>query len=113
VAFDADLAAIESAPCSTRTGIGCTNPPPGAAFYPIFSTARGDGENLDGCIWQFGGPSIPGTTNNFGGNSTTEFGATPFALDYPRASGPVKRWEDFRNILPNNPCPVAEDGQGG
>ncbi len=110
VAFEADLAAIESS-CSTVTGIGCTNPPQGTHFYPIYTTAQADRDNLQGCIWQFGGPAIPGTTNTFGGNSVTEFGSAPFALDYPRATGPVKRFEDFRTILPNNPCP-SENNQG-
>ncbi len=110
VAFEAALLAIESS-CSTVTGVGCINPPQGAHFYPIYTTAQAAGDNLSGCIWQFGGPAIPGTTNNFGGNSVTEFGAAPFALDYPRSTGPVKRFEDFRRILPNNPCP-SENDQG-
>src|SRR5205085_8288163 len=38
VAFEADLPVIE-ATCDIFTGSGCTNPPPGAAFYPIFTTA--------------------------------------------------------------------------
>ncbi|HYX76097.1 MAG TPA: hypothetical protein VE757_02875, partial [Gaiellaceae bacterium] len=68
IQFEADLGAIEST-CNTVTGAGCTNPPPGAAFYPFFST-RSDG---GACAWQEGGNFIPGTVNNFGGSSATEF----------------------------------------
>ncbi len=42
----------------------------GAQFYPFFSTTGSE----DRCQWQEGGPYIPGTTNDFGGSSTTEFG---------------------------------------
>src|SRR5436305_7584697 len=72
VAFEADMPGIEFASnpeCNVFTGTGCTNPPRGAAFYPIFSTALTE----EGCAWQFGGTHIPGTINNFGGSSTTEF----------------------------------------
>ena len=45
-AFEADLPRIEAAdildprfpPCNVTTGANCVNPPPGAAFYPIYTT---------------------------------------------------------------------------
>jgi len=41
VAFEADIPAIEdSSVCDVLTGKGCTNPPPGAVFYPIYSTTQ-------------------------------------------------------------------------
>jgi hypothetical protein len=113
VAFEADLPRIEfatSPPCQRHLanpadpdpGAGCTNPPTGADFYPIFTT----GSSAAGCVWQLGGPFIPGTTNTFGGNSATEFGTTLLALFYPAANGgPQYIYEDYRNILPGNPCP--------
>jgi hypothetical protein len=70
VAFEADIPAITSnPPCSHRTGVGCTVPPPGAQFYPIYSAA----EIFPGvCGWQEGGGHIRGTINNLGGTSTAE-----------------------------------------
>jgi hypothetical protein len=123
VAFEADMPAIEgNPPCSHVTGIGCTNPPPGANFYPIYSTGRdvsndggqraqqGDNTQIGGCVWQFGGPAISETTNNFGGSSVTEYGAA-FAQAIPFPGGPLFRFENNRQILPSNPCPT-ERGQG-
>ena len=42
----------------------------GAQFYPFYSTANNHGT----CAWQEGGRFIPGTVNDFGGSSVTEFG---------------------------------------
>jgi hypothetical protein len=104
VAFEADLAAIEdSSVCNNLTGVGCVNPPPGALFYPIYTTTHRD----EGCWWQIGGASIPGTTNKFGGSSATEF-KTLFgqvAID-GTSSHPssILVYENFHQILPNNPC---------
>jgi hypothetical protein len=133
VAFEADLLAIEGAQgCSTITQAGCTNPPAGAEFYPIFTTARsltvglsGDGndqrasdqdEGADhdqsGCAWQFGGLHFSGTTNTFGGTSTTEFSTTAPPLVYPRPTGPVIRFNDYRRALSDNPCRRGGEGEG-
>ena len=105
VAFEADLPRIEAADfggsCNRTTGVGCTNPPPGANFYPIFSTGTLAGQ----CVWQEGGAAIPGTTNTFGGNSTAEFGPL-FQLFYPIPGGVVRRYNNFRNTLTTNPCPA-------
>lgn len=60
----------------------------------------------DGCRWFEGGPSFPGNTNNFGGSSTTEFGPL-LNLVYPGVGGIITRFNDFRNILPNNPCTAS------
>jgi hypothetical protein len=105
VAFEADLPRIEAADfggnCNRTTGANCVNPPPGANFYPIFSTRNND---LVGCFWQEGGANIPGTKNSFGGNSTAEFGPLLF-LDYPGPGfTPIHRTNDFRRVLNNNPC---------
>jgi hypothetical protein len=104
-AFEADLPRIERSDfggtCNGTTGANCVNPPPGAAFYPIYSTRTAG----PGCTWQLGGPNIPGTTNTFGGTSVTEYGTTLLKLAYPSVGGPVFIYEDFRNILSTNPCP--------
>jgi len=105
VGFETDLPRIETpatgGTCDRTTGEGCTNPPPGAAFYPIFTTNHS--ELFDGCFWQLGGTHIDGTSNTFGGTSTTEYGPL-LQLAYPSVGGPVLRYNDFRNVLPNNPC---------
>src|SRR5215471_15463040 len=113
VAFEADLPRIEFAtnpPCQRHLanpadpdpGAGCVNPPVGADFYPIFTTGTMAGR----CVWQLGGTHIPGTTNTFGGSSTTEYGTNLLALFYPAANGGAQYiYEDYRNIQPNNPCP--------
>jgi hypothetical protein len=78
VAFETDLPGIElqgaqaNPPfCDPISGANCVNPPAGAQFYPFFSTTLRQGV----CNWQEGGPFIPGTVNDFGGSSTTEFGS--------------------------------------
>jgi len=105
--FETDLPRIEAAdsidarfpPCDRTTGANCVNPPPGAQFYPLFTT-RGFGP---GCRWQLGGPNIPGTTNTFGGTSTAEFGPLLRSV-YPGVGGPTYRINNFRRVLPYNPC---------
>ncbi|PYP92742.1 MAG: hypothetical protein DMG65_02800 [Candidatus Angelobacter sp. Gp1-AA117] len=109
VGFEADMPGIEFASnpeCNVFTGAGCTNPPKGAAFYPIFST----GISGEGCVWQFGGPHILGTIDNFGGNSTVEFGdilpvsfVTRIDATHPNG-GSITIFSDYRRILPVNPC---------
>src|SRR5437870_4700754 len=106
VAFEADMLTTERAlGCDTATGLApCHNPPPGAIFYPIFSTVPSG----TACLWQEGGPSIPGTTNNFGGSSATEFSTTPEPAVYingtSAAPGSVTKFENYRRILSTNPC---------
>ena len=77
IQFETDLAASEIS-CDVVTGVGCTAPPQGAAFYPYWtlgSSSGGDARTSDGqsdCVWNFGN-TIPGTTiNAFGG--TAEYG---------------------------------------
>ena len=103
VAFEANLPRIEAPDfggvCNRTTGAGCTNPPPNANFYPIYSI-QGFGER---CRWNLGGPFIPGTVSSFGGTSTSEYGAF-FAGLYPSTTGPTQIIENYRRILPFNPC---------
>jgi hypothetical protein len=105
VAFEADLPRIEipsfspNNNCNRTTGAGCVNPPNGASFYRLYSTNTSGGQ----CVWQEGGPFIPGTNNTFGGSSTTEYGPLSF-ITYPGPAGPITRTNDFRNVLGSNPC---------
>jgi hypothetical protein len=109
IAFETDLPRIEApdsqdnAPfCDRTTGADCVNPPNGAAFYPFFSTNRSNGT----CVWQEGGAYIPGTTDNFGGSSTTEFGPLLQTV-YPAAGfTTVARFNNFNSGDLPNPCKV-------
>ena len=73
--------------------------------FPFYSTRVDE----HGCQWQLGGRFIPGTLDDFGGNSKAEYGDI-LALFYPAPNGqPQFIFEDFRQILPFNPCPRFED----
>jgi hypothetical protein len=116
VAFETDMPRIEfgtNPPCQRHLanpsdpnpGAGCVNPPVGADFYPIFSTRQ----DHDKCVWQEGGKFLPGTTNDFGGNSKTEYG--PILANFYAAPNfkPQYIYENFHRTLPYNPCPAGEN----
>ncbi len=112
-AFETDLPAIEL-DCDVQTGAHCVNPPPGATFYPIYSTRNTDAADQplhhgggESCLWQVGGPFIPGTTNTFGGTSAAEYGSL-LHLTYPTHTGPVSLILNFRRVLSTNPCPAGD-----
>lgn len=101
IAFEADLPAIESS-CNRTTGVGCVNPPPGASFYPFFSTNTLGGS----CSWQEGGNFIPGTVNHYGGSSQ-QFGAL-LSTVFPAAGfTTINRYENFNSGDLSNGCPVG------
>jgi hypothetical protein len=113
VAFEADLPRIEASDsqfnppfCDRTTGANCVNPPAGAQFYPLYTTGTQNG----GCVWQQGGTHIPGTTNRFGGSSTTEYG--PLLLTaYPDVGFTItRRYNNFNSGDMRNPCPVFRFG---
>jgi hypothetical protein len=110
VAFEADMPRTEYANvggpgpyCDPSSGVGCVNPPPGAQFYPIFTTS-GFGPF---CTWREGGAHMLGTTNSFGGSSVTEY-KNLLKLFYPVVTNGQPavqyKYEDFHQTLPNNPC---------
>jgi hypothetical protein len=110
IAFETDLPRIEAKDaqdnppfCDRTTGQHCVNPPNGAEFYPFFTTGVAHGS----CIWQQGGNFIPGTTNNFGGSSTTEYG--PLLLTpYPVAGNTIQLlFNNFNSGEQSNPCPTS------
>lgn len=105
VAFEADIPAVEAATtCNPATGAGCVNPPPGALFYPIYTTTKQAGQ----CWWQLGGGSIPGTVNNFGGSSATEYKELEGSVyETGTLSNPGSGifFENFHQVLASNPCP--------
>jgi hypothetical protein len=115
IAFEADLPRIEtntnpicqrfvSNPADPSPGAGCVDPPAGADFYPFFTTT----ETSRGCRWQLGGAYLPGTVREFGGSAHAEYGGL-LALTYPGGTGglPSVRYNDFRQVLPDNPCPAS------
>jgi hypothetical protein len=102
IAFETDLPRVEPT-CDVATGTGCTNPPPGAAFYPFFSTTVANGT----CTWQEGGPFLPNTVNDYGGSASAEYG--PLLLTTYPVPGPttVQLFTNFNSgDLPNG-CPAG------
>ena len=91
-------------PSDPTPGVGCVNPPPNSNFYPFYSTR----DTSSGCMWQEGGPYIPGTTNKFGGSAQAEYGPLR-VISYPTAPfGTItKRLNDFRSATMANPCPAG------
>ena len=91
-------------PSDPNPGVGCVNPPPGAVFYPFYSTRDEHGT----CMWQEGGRYIPGTTNEFGGSAQAEYGPLR-AITYPSSpfGSITKRYNDFRSDAAANPCPAG------
>jgi hypothetical protein len=107
VAFEADLPRIEAADlggsCDRNTGAGCTLIPPTddgqpADFYPYYTK----GFTSMGCTWVWGN-HVPGlSVNDFGKNA--QYGSL-LNLAYTGPGGTViHRFNDFRQVLPNNPC---------
>jgi hypothetical protein len=109
IAFETDLPRIEASDaqfnppfCDRTTGANCVNPPSGAQFYPFYSTTVRHGT----CTWQEGGRFLPGTTNDFGGSSTTEFGPL-LKTAYPTAGFTIERlFDNFNSGNMANACPV-------
>jgi hypothetical protein len=113
VAFEADLPHVEDPAvspanaCNRSTGVGCVNPPitddgVSAAFYPFFTTNAGFGAP---CAWGFGNDLPSHTISDFGGGS--QYGAL-LQLNYLINGGlgtTQTRFNDFRQVLPTNPCP--------
>jgi len=106
VAFETDLPAIENATnpaCNVVTGANCVNPPVGANFYPIYSTRNWKGA----CVWQLGGANLPQTIDDFGGNSTAEYGSLLQRVfqAFGSTTAVVSAYQDFRQVVSSNPCP--------
>jgi hypothetical protein len=111
VAFETDLPRIEASDsqanppfCNRTTGANCVNPPNGAQFYPFYSTTNDRGT----CTWQEGGPFIPGTINNFGGSSTSEFGGLLHTVFPTAGFQPIVLIDNFNSGDMPNPCPVRQ-----
>jgi hypothetical protein len=97
VRFETDLAGSESL-CNTATGVNCTAPPIGAAFYPFWSLTKthdGLGTGVASCEWTFGN-TTPVTLQDFskdkqyGKPDLTWFGGTLISgvIPNPEFNGP-------------------------
>ena len=108
LAFNTDLPAIEQSltpTCDFSTGANCTRIPPSddgtpAAFYPYYTS----GPALGGCAFTIG-QNVPGfSTTDFG--KQAQYGSL-LKVTYPELGGTtVSAFNDFQQILPNNPCPA-------
>jgi hypothetical protein len=70
-----------------------------------WNAAGADHGRGGGCIWGIGS-TLPNTINNFGGNSTAEFGALHASTYYAFGGGGKTQtlYDNFQQVLPNNPC---------
>jgi hypothetical protein len=96
VAFEADLPRIEASDffgtCNRDNGHGCTNPPPGAQFYPWFHAT-----SYKGCSYSLTANNFD-TTNRYGGE-VAEFGPL-YKVDY----GPFERYNNYNSGPLLNSC---------
>ena len=105
MAFETDLPRIEFTTCDRNAGTGCTLIPATddgtpAVFYPFFSTHA----SSNGCVWGLGN-HMPGDLNDFHQNQ--QYG-TLLNLTYTTVrGGPTTRYNDFRQVFSNNPCPAG------
>ena len=96
VRFETDLPRIEEAnffgECDHHTGEGCTNPPPGAAFYPWYHLL-----DVGRCAWAMSN-DMPNQISNFGGEQAAwgPLELTDYGFD--------ERYHNFANTI-SNPCP--------
>jgi len=94
--FETDLPRIEEPDsggnCDHHTGANCTNPPPGAEFYPWYHLA-----DIGPCAWAMSN-DLPNQISNFGGEQAAwgPLELTDYGFD--------KRYHNFANQIAN-PCP--------
>ena len=111
LSFETDLPRIEAADLGGNcqrltTGANCVNPPltddgSPATFYPYYSRVTSGA----GCAYGIGS-TLPNTINDFGGNSTAEFGpllhSTYWTVGGHGATN--QRWQNFNSGVLTNPC---------
>jgi len=111
VAFEANMPRIEAADfggnCNRTTGAGCTNPPPNANFYPIYSIQAAEGS----CRWSLGGPFISGTTDSFGGKLRDGIRGRSLQVSFPERPAPVHHRKLSKDIVQPLPKPARLIGR--
>lgn len=60
------------------------------------------------CSWQEGADFIPGTVNDFGGSSATEFTHLISQIFPGAGNTPITRFENFNSGDLTNPCPAGQ-----
>jgi hypothetical protein len=102
VQFEADIPRIEAADsggaCDRYTGVGCTDPPPPAAFYPWFHEVA---PTTGTCAFTLAN-TIPGELNGYGGEQT-EFGPLEYTQYNTAANG--TKADNYASGATANPCP--------
>jgi len=95
IRFETNLPGIQPLATCDFQGNGCTNPPPGASFYPWFHSLPSSGS----CAWTLSN-DLPGQLSNFGGEQaawgpieSTDYGAGFVAV------------LNFASSVLDNPCP--------
>ena len=107
VEFQTDTPAIEIAPeCYHRSGQNCTRLPlqddgQPVQFYPFFWTSH---QGSAGCYWGVGS-DVPGMTkNDFGGTAQYRDLQSYVGLDPANPGSTRTYYENYGQLLPNNPC---------
>jgi hypothetical protein len=113
VGFEADLPRIEPT-CNRTTGAGCTLIPitdkgTPANFYPFFTTSTPGGQG-NTCLWAFGN-DLPGATTDFGRNAQYGSLLSTTYLAFGGGGATTNRFNNFRQILNQNPCPSEQNQQ--
>jgi len=102
IQFEADLPRIEApdsgGSCDRYSGAGCTNPPPGASFYPWFHELA----PASGTCAFAAANTIPGELNGFGGE-VAEFGPLEYT-EYSTVPNGTKA-DNYASGVIANPCP--------
>ena len=95
VRFETNMPSLQPLETCDLQGNGCTNPPPGANFYPWFHTVPSG----RGCAWTLSN-DLPGQLSNFGGPQAA-WGPV-LSLDY---GGGFQAVNNFASAVLPNPCP--------
>jgi hypothetical protein len=102
IQFEADIPRIEApdsgGTCNRYTGAGCSDPPPGAAFYPWFHDLA---PTAGSCAFAAAN-TIPGERNGYGGEQT-EFGPLEYTEYTTEANG--TKTDNYASRGLTNPCP--------
>jgi len=98
MAFEADLPRLEvpalGGTCNRSTGAGCTNPPPGANFYPWFHEAT----TATGCRYTIS-DDLPNQISNYGGEVSSYGGLEMTSYGF------ASRFNNYSSGPQSNSCP--------
>jgi hypothetical protein len=102
IQFEADLPRIEApdsgGTCDRYTGAGCSDPPPGAAFYPWYHEVA---PTTGSCAFTLAN-TIPGELNGYGGEAAA-WGPLEYTEYNTEANG--TKTDNYASGVLTNPCP--------